>query len=147
MSKAIVVILALLAVVVGVSLSQGWISFKAKTAPTVPGSSSADVNVSVDKSKFKSDMEALRNKYNDWTKDTDTRMKDLQAKADKSEGENKVKIDAEIARLNKKKQEIARNMDDGKETTAEKWDEFKGRSERAWSEFTDGLKKSYDSFR
>lgn len=153
MSKAIVIILALVAVGLGVSISQGWINFKAKTNPTTTASSSADVNVNVDKSKFKSDMEAIRNKYNDWTKDTDTRMKELQIRADKADGDAKVKIQTEIDRLKKKKEEIARNMEDSKdmenskETTSEKLSEFRKKSEAAWGEFTEGLKKSYDSFK
>ena len=110
MSKAIVVILALVAVALGVSISQGWINFKSKTNPTTPDGSSVDVNVNVDKSKFKSDMEAIRGKYKEWTSDTDTRLKDLQVKADKAEGDAKVKIQAEIDRLKAKKAELVQSL-------------------------------------
>ena len=93
--------------------------------------------------KRKAYLDKVEAQFHEW----DAELTLLEAKADRTKAEAKVKYLEEIERLKANRQELKEKVRKLKESGSEAWDDVKTGLESSWNELKAGLKNALDAFK
>jgi broad specificity phosphatase PhoE len=117
-----------------------------KTHKSESGSSTT-VTVEIDRAQIERDKEDFRRRSEAKLREWDSKLAEMQTRAEQATGQAKVDLERQIDEQKPKLEEARRQLKEIDATAGEKWADFKQRSNKAWDDISSGFDRAFSRFR